>query len=222
MEWWDACVDPAATPALRDQRLPVWMGVDAGAKHDSTAIVGCTYDGPLKKVRVVWHRTFQPSPADPLDFEATIEKSLIELNGRFAVREVRYDPWQMLAVAQRLRAAGLPMTEFPQTVPNLTEASQNLFELIKGRNLIAYPDDDLRLAVKRAVAIETARGWRISKDKASHKIDVVVALAQAALGAVRAGATVMAPGQLAGELNQIRAAAWSRLGPSRRDQLRRL
>ena len=77
LEWWDACVDPAATPALRDQRLPVWMGVDAGAKHDSTAIVGCTYDGPLKKVRVVWHRTFQPSPADPLDFEATIEKSLI-------------------------------------------------------------------------------------------------------------------------------------------------
>ena len=56
----------------------------------------------------------------------------------------------MLAVAQRLRAAGLPMTEFPQTVPNLTEASQNLFELIKGRNLIVYPDADLRLAVKRA------------------------------------------------------------------------
>ena len=70
--------------------------------------------------------------------------------------------------------------------------------------------------------METARGWRISKDKASHKIDVVVALAQAALGAVRAGAAVMDPGQLAGELNQIRAAAWSRNGPSRRDQLRRL
>jgi hypothetical protein len=34
------------------------------------------------------------------------------------------------------------------------------------------------------VAIETARGWRITKEKTSHKIDVVIALAQAALGAV--------------------------------------
>jgi len=29
------------------------------------------------------------------------------------------------------------------------------------------------------------RGWRIAKDKQAHKIDVVVALAQVALGAVR-------------------------------------
>lgn len=39
--------------------------------------------------------------------------------------------------------------------------------------------------MSRAVALETSRGWRIAKEKQSHKIDVVVALAQAALGAVR-------------------------------------
>jgi hypothetical protein len=33
----------------------------------------------------------------------------------------------------------------------------------------------------------SARGWRIAKDKTSHKIDIVVALAQAALAAVRKG-----------------------------------
>jgi hypothetical protein len=37
------------------------------------------------------------------------------------------------------------------------------------------------------VALETSRGWRIAKEKQSHKIDVVVALAMAALGAVRSG-----------------------------------
>jgi len=100
---------------------------------------------------------------------------------------VRFDPWQMQAVAQRLTAAGLPMVEFPQSVPNLTEASTNLYELLKGRNLVAYADDDVRLAVSRCVALETSRGWRIAKEKASHKIDVVVALAQAALGAVQQG-----------------------------------
>ena len=45
----------------------------------------------------------------------------------------------------------------------------------------------MRLAVSRSVAVETSRGWRIAKEKASHKIDVVVALAMAALGAVRQG-----------------------------------
>ena len=51
---------------------------------------------------------------------------------------------------------------------------------IKGGNLLAYCEDQLRLAVHRSVAIETSRGWRIAKDKASHRIDLVVALAQAA------------------------------------------
>jgi hypothetical protein len=76
------------------------------------------------------------------------------------------------------------MVEFPQSVPNLTESSTNLFEIIKGRNLAAYADVEIRLAVSRAVALETSRGWRIAKEKQSHKIDVVVALAMAALGAV--------------------------------------
>ncbi|MGO9607219.1 MAG: terminase TerL endonuclease subunit [Candidatus Binataceae bacterium] len=199
MKWWDACVDPTLSPELRDPRLPVWVGVDASAKHDSTAIVACTYGAAAKKVRLVWHRIFQPSPNDPLDFEGTIERTLLELRMRFALREVRYDPWQMLSVAQRLKARGLPMVEIPQTPANLTEASQNLYELVKGRNLRAYPDADIRLAVQRAVAIESPRGWRIAKEQASHKIDVAVALAQAALGAV-SGAGTLAPGQLAAEL----------------------
>jgi phage terminase large subunit-like protein len=185
MDWFDACVDPELSPVLADPHLSVWLGVDASVKRDSTAVVACTFsDG---KARLVWHRVFQPSPEDPLDFEATIEKTLLDLRRRFYVREVRYDPWQMQAVAQRLTAAGLPMVEFPQSVPNLTESSTNLYEAIKGRNLSVYPDNEIRLAVSRAVALETSRGWRIAKEKASHKIDVVVALAMAALGAVQQG-----------------------------------
>jgi len=187
MAWWDACVDSELTPELTDPRLSVWVGVDASVKRDSTAIVAATFDPKAKKVRLVWHRIFQPSVKDPLDFEATVEQTLMDLRRRFYIREIRYDPYQLVAVAQRLTAAGLPMVEFPQSVPNLTEASTNLYEAIKGKNLLAYADDDIRLAISRCVAIENARGWRIAKEKASHKIDVIVALAQAALGAVRGG-----------------------------------
>jgi phage terminase large subunit-like protein len=189
--WWNACTDDELSPMLTDPTLQVWVGVDASVKRDSTAIVCTTFDHKAQKVRLVWHRIFQPSPHDPLDFEATIEKTLLELRRRFYVREVRYDPYQLVAVAQRLTQQGLPMAEFPQSVPNLTEASTNLYDLIKGRNLKVYPDDEIRLAVLRAVALETSRGWRIAKEKQSHKIDVVIALAQAALGAVQNQTPVM-------------------------------
>jgi hypothetical protein len=73
----------------------------------------------------------------------------------------------------------VPMLEYPQSPANLTAASQGLFELVTGRNLVMYADAPMRLAVSRAVALETARGWRIAKEKQSHKIDTIVALAMA-------------------------------------------
>jgi phage terminase large subunit-like protein len=99
----------------------------------------------------------------------------------------------MAAVAQRLQGAGVPMREFPQTTGNLTEIGSNLYELIEARGLVAYSDPDIRLAISRAVAVETPRGWRIAKDKASHKIDVVVALAMAAHAAVQGSRVVPEP-----------------------------
>jgi hypothetical protein len=187
MAWWDDCIDAALRPVVADGNLPIWVGVDASVKRDSTAIVCTTWDEQAKRVRLVWHRIFQPSPRDPLDFEATIEATLMELNEKFDVKEIRFDPYQLVAVSQRLRGHYLPMIEFPQSVPNLTESSTNLYELIKGRNLVVYPDAEIRVAVSRAVALETSRGWRIAKEKVSHKIDVVVALAMSALGSVRQG-----------------------------------
>ena len=74
MAWYDECVDIAARPLVADRQLPVWVGVDASVKRDSTAIVCTTWDDSIKRVRLVWHRIFQPSPYDPLDFEATIGK----------------------------------------------------------------------------------------------------------------------------------------------------
>jgi hypothetical protein len=67
----------------------------------------------------------------------------------------------------------------------LTEIGSSLYELIKGRNLATYPDDEIRLAISRSVAVEGARGWKIAKEKSSHKIDVVVALAMAAHACVQ-------------------------------------
>jgi phage terminase large subunit-like protein len=188
MDWVDACTDASIDPVVADKSLPVWLGVDASVKRDSTAIVATTWDGEAKKVRLVGHRIFQPSASDPIDFEVAIEGTIRSFAKRFSIREVRFDPYQMQAVAQRLTRDGVRMVEFAQSVPNLTEASSNLYELVKGRGIVLYADADIRLAFSRAVAIETTRGWRIAKEKASHKIDVIVALAMSAHGAVHKGA----------------------------------
>jgi hypothetical protein len=187
MGWFDACVHPDLRPLVSDTRLPVWVGVDASVKRDSTALVACTWDRQVNKVRVVTHRIFQPSAAEPLDFEFTVEQTLLDWCRRFRVKQVRYDPYQMQAVAQCLVKSHIPMVEFPQSVPNLTEASTNLYELIKSGNLVIYSDAAIRLAMQRAVAVETSRGWRIAKEKQAHKIDVVIALGMAALAAVAGG-----------------------------------
>ncbi len=206
LDAWDACTDLNATPLLTDRLMPIYVGVDASVKHDSTAVVAVTWDQKAQRVRLIWHRVFQPSPDEPLDFEATIEATVRDLRSRFRVHRCLFDPFQMAATSQRLARDGIEIEEFAQTPANLTAASQGLYELIQARNLVVYPDAGMRLAVSRAVAVETPRGWRISKEKASHKIDVVVALGMASYAAVQDQA---APAlEWAGVATEIRARAF--------------
>jgi phage terminase large subunit-like protein len=189
MAAWDRCVDINAGAMIAARGLPIYVGVDASVKHDSTAIVATCWDASAQQVRLVFNRVFQPTPEQPLNFESTIEQTLLDLHKRFNISKVLFDPYQMAASSQRLAQAGLPIEEYPQSVPNLTAASQNLFELISSGGLVVYPDEAMRLAVSRAIAVESSRGWRISKEKQTHKVDQVVALAMSALSAVRGQGT---------------------------------
>jgi phage terminase large subunit-like protein len=182
---WDACVVPDLVPLREDQQLQVWVGVDASVKRDSTALVAVSYNKKANVARLVAHRVFTPSASDPIDFEATVAATILEWREKFQLRKVYFDPFQMVSVAQRLQRAGVKVEEYPQTVPNLTAATSNLFDLIQSRSLVLYPDAPMRLAISRAVMHESSRGWRLDKLKRAHKIDVVVALSLAAFAAVR-------------------------------------
>jgi phage terminase large subunit-like protein len=103
----------------------------------------------------------------------------------YRVRKILCDPWQLESIIQRLQKQGLPIEPYNQTVPGLTEMASNLFSLVRSRTLAVYPDAEMRSSVLQTVASESGRGWKLSKEKQSHKIDVVVALAMAGLGAVR-------------------------------------
>jgi len=181
MNDWESCVDPNHGPILArgPRNLHITVGVDASIKHDSTAVVAVTKYGD--EIVLVQHSKWQPSKREPMDLERTVEAQIRELAKIFHSIRVFYDPFQFHRSATTLRRAGIKMIEFPQTQDRLTQASQNLYELIKWRRLKVYPDADLTEHIKNAVAKETARGFRIVKEKASKKIDLAIALAMASL-----------------------------------------
>ena len=182
---WDACVQPSLTPIMHNRQIHVWVGVDASTKRDGTALVAVTFDKKTKCVRLIAHHVFTPTPGDPIDFEATVERLILDWSKRYRVRKILFDPFQMVAVAQRLAKAHIQIEEYAQTVPNLTAVTSNLFDLIQSRQLVLYPDPNMRLAMSRTIIVESSRGWRIDKLKQHHKIDVIVALAMAAFAAVQ-------------------------------------
>ncbi len=185
---WDACVDSALsplTPARFDsasRAFALSVGIDAATKQDSAAVVAVAHDG--ERIRLCAHRIWTPTRHEPLDLEETVEDFLLQLKRDYFVRSVRFDPFQMARSATTLGREGLPMVEFPQTSGNLTAAGQALYDLVRQRRLAVYPDEELRRHVLNAVAVETARGWRLAKERASRKIDAAMALSFAVLDVI--------------------------------------
>lgn len=183
MEVWDSCVDPDYKPPLSNKRLSLYCGVDASTKKDRSAVVTVYKEG--NQIVLGPKRFWQPSKQVPMDLEETMEAYILWLHENFHLCRVRYDPYQFHRSATTLAKKGVRMEEFPQTTGNLVEISQNLFDLVQYGNLKLYFDDSLRKEAVSAIGKETPRGIRICKEKASQKIDQIVALAMAAHIAVK-------------------------------------
>jgi hypothetical protein len=187
-EEWDAIVEPELKPVLVDTGLPIWVGMDLGLRHDSTAIIAVAWNG--NRIRLVEHKIFVPV-GGTLDIEGTAAAAILSLRSRFRVMAVYFDPWQAINLAQTLGRQGVLMQEWPQTVGNLSMMANNLMDLVKYRQLVSYPAPDLREAIAKTVIIESTRGLRLGKAKQSDRVDPVIALAMACIGCMQAGSVVL-------------------------------
>lgn len=178
-----ACTDRKHKPLLPDKSLEVVIGVDASVKGDSSAVVVTTKKE--NQIILVCHKKWQPTKKQPLDLEETIEAYIKELSENYAVQEVLYDPFQLHSVMTRLNKDGINCVEYPQTVDRLIAASQNLYDLFKNKNIILYPDSEVKSHILKSTAKEHPRGFRIVKEKQSIKIDICVALAMSAFAATK-------------------------------------
>jgi len=200
MAKWDACVDKTHKAPLPDKNIRLFIGVDASVKKDRSAVVSVYFDNG--RLMLGPKRWWQPSRKHPMDLEATIEAYLLQLARGFTVQAVLYDPFQFHRSATTLKRQGLPMREFPQSVPNLTQMGSTLYDLVESKNITLYPCKDLRGEAAVAVAKERDRGLQITKDRSGDKIDQIVALAMCAFEASCCGD----PGPGVGEVHIQRSA----------------
>ncbi len=179
VEDWDKCIDPNLSPVMPGLKQPLFLGVDIATKRDTCAVAGVYWDYDKKKIILANHRIWQPTQQEPLDFESTVEHFILDLYNKFSIAAVYYDPSQFVRSAQFLSGKGIPLTEYLQVPTNLTSMTQILYELGRGHNILMYPSPDLRRQNMDCSIIDTGRGMRIAKEKASRKIDAIVALAMA-------------------------------------------
>jgi phage terminase large subunit-like protein len=178
----DACVSPGLRP---DTSGALFIGIDASVKHDSTALVIVKYSENSDNLVLAAHKIWIPTAAEPMDFEGTVEFYLRRLeNYRTRIEKILVDPFQMHRTITTLEQADLPIEAFPQTQPNLTLATETLYNALANRRIMLYPADDLRQHVLNAASVETSRGFRLSKEKQSLKIDGAVALSFACVAAL--------------------------------------
>jgi phage terminase large subunit-like protein len=159
------------------EHAPVWLGVDIGLRHDTSAVTVISERADGKWM--VEASVFEPPENGDLDL-AMIENHISSLADYYSVQGVVYDRWAFSRSAAELSNRGLLMVEFPMTNERTVPACSRLLEAINRGELVHNGDPILQSHVESGCIRETERGWRISKGRSNQvgagKIDALIAL----------------------------------------------
>jgi phage terminase large subunit-like protein len=165
-------------------------GLDLGVSRDASALCilgvsrGKTDHG---KIRLALTKVWRPRKGQKINL-GDVEQTLVEVNGRFKLKQLNYDPWQAVAMAQRLQASSfgtmdsglrtfgdvresrLPMVEVPSTQKYLQAMATTCLEAFNDRRLELYEDADLKRDLGRMRVEERPSGFRLSfpRDSLGH------------------------------------------------------
>jgi len=193
IEWWKAC-ETLEGPLtifqdLKYSKWPITLGVDVGVKHDCSAVTGVYYDSERGKVGLAFHRIWTPTEGNPLDLETTVEQYILEMNSKFSISAVVYDPTNFHRSMVTLRdKARINMVEYPQSAARMELVGQAFYDAIKGKYLEVYPDEELTNHIRFTTAENKGRGFRLVKgEKMGKPIDGAIALAMSVHYAIETG-----------------------------------
>lgn len=189
-------VTPGAVDAITDRQLVrapaarrnAHIGVDIGVRNDYAALAVIGYDqaGAEGKFELIDHRLFKPEDyPDHVVPLIEVEDAIKEFAQEYFIQSIRYDPSQFERSAQVL--AELIACEFVrlnQTSGQLTTLASQLYQHIQAKTLKIYPSPEVREHLLHCQAVETARGWKLSKLSGSKKIDLAAAISFALDGCI--------------------------------------
>lgn len=125
----------------------------------------------------VWVRDglVEATPGNVIDYRA-IRGRILELAGRYDVREVAYDPWNATQLAVELEGDGVRMVEMRQGFASLSAPTKELLRLVLAGQLGHGGNPVLRwMADNVAAKQDPAGNVKPDKSKSTNRIDGIVA-----------------------------------------------
>ena len=170
--------DPDLRPrASCDRDLHV-IGLDVGLSHDQTVacVVHVEQDGT---VTVDAFQTWQGSPEDRVQLQ-DVEDWLRAAVRRYSGARVVADPWQAVAILQRLQAAQIRAQEVTFTPAYRGKVYSNLLELVRNRKLRCFRHEQLEQELLALSFVDKGGVLRVDHPSGGHD-DHAMSLAIAAL-----------------------------------------
>ena len=117
-----------------------------------------------------------------------VEKFISRLGEKFNIREIAFDPWGAMQIAQNLEELGFTMVQFRQGWGSLSPPTKELMNLTLEKRIAHSGHPVLRWNMDNVfVEMDAAGNIKPSKKKSTEKIDGVVALVMALDRAIRVG-----------------------------------
>jgi phage terminase large subunit-like protein len=159
---------------------PVYIGVDVGLVHDTTAVsVSWVVGNRVAVTSHVWSAVHdvpahEYAEGGRVDL-AQVEEYVRSLARTYDVRELVFDPRFFERSAQSLAGEGLTVAPLHQSSAAMADAYQEFFASAQERRIIHNGDPVLAAHVEATAAKKTDRGWKVSKIDQSKRIDACVA-----------------------------------------------
>lgn len=176
---WDKCRVSALEAEIPDG-APVYVGVDVGLTHDSSAIAVAHMrdDGKIIIQATVWsalpnvvaHVTV---PGGRMDL-SLLEDHIRYLAKRYTVEEIAYDPRFFERSAQDL-SDEFVIVAMQQNAAPMADAYQSFYQSVFEGRIMHDGDVVLTNHLAATAAQKTERGWKISKIRSTQRIDAVPA-----------------------------------------------
>jgi hypothetical protein len=151
-------------------------GLDLGHVRDRSAFAICHRQaGEIRLDRLaVW----TPAKDAPVDL-GEVERFVLAARRRFPGLRIKADPWQAIALCQRLREAGVTISEYHFGPRSKQQLASALLEALNSGELALYPDEELREELIGLRLRQSSTGaWSFDHAPGQHD-DRAVALALA-------------------------------------------